>query len=44
MVKDFNMEPPKLRLCELTKLISDYIAPHISFALRDLGVIFGKYI
>ena len=38
--KKFNLEPPKLRLYQLTKKI----APHISYALRDLGVIFDKYI
>ena len=38
------MEPPKLRLCQLTKNLAAKIAPHISCALRDLGVIFDKSI
>ena len=37
--QEFNLEPPKLRLCQITKNISDKIVPHISSALRDLGVI-----
>ena len=31
-------------LYQLTKHISDEIAPRISSALRDLGIIFDKYI
>ena len=42
--KEFNLEPPKLCLYQLTKNIADKIAPHISSALRDLGVIFDEYI
>ena len=42
MDKQFNLEPPKLRLYQLTKIIAAKIAPHISSALRDLGVIFDK--
>ena len=39
-----NLEPPKLRLYLLTKNIAAEIAPHISYALRGLGVIFEYYI
>ena len=42
--KEFNLEPPKLRLYELTKKLAAKIAPHISSSLRDLGVIFDKSI
>ena len=42
--KQFNLEPPKLRLCQITKKLDAKIAPHISSALRDLGVIFYKSI
>ena len=42
--KEFNLEPPKLRLYQLTKNISAEIAPHISSALRDLCVIIEKYL
>ena len=42
--KQFNLEPPKLLMYQLTKIISVEIAPHISSALRDIGVIFDKYI
>ena len=38
------MGPPKLRLYHLTKNLAAKIAPHIYSALRDLGVIFDKYI
>ena len=38
------MEPPKLRLCQLTKNLAAKIAPHISSSLRDLGAIFDKSI
>ena len=44
MDKYFNLEPPTLRLYQLTKHLADNIAPHIASALRDLGVIFDKYI
>ena len=44
MDKCFNLEPPKLRLHQLTKMLADTIAPHISSALRDLGLIFDKSI
>ena len=44
MDKQFNLEPPKLRLYQLTKHLAANILPHISSALRDLGVIFDKYI
>ena len=42
MDKDFNLKLPTLRLYHLTKNIAAEIAPHISSALRDLGVIFEK--
>ena len=42
--KWFSSEPPKLRLYQLTKNIAAKIAPHIFSALRDLGVIFDKFI
>ena len=42
--KEFNLKPPKLRLYQLTKNPAADIAPHISSALRDLGVIFEIYI
>ena len=38
------MEPPKLHLYQLTKNIAAKILPHVSSALRDLGVIFDKHI
>ena len=38
------MEPPKLQLYQLTKNLAANIAPHISSALRDLGVIYDKSI
>ena len=38
------MEPPKLRLYQLTKLLAAKIAPHIYYALRYLSVIFDEYI
>ena len=40
MDKQFNLEPPKLRLHQLTKRLDAKIVPHISSLLRDLGVIF----
>ena len=40
MDKQFNLEPPKLRLHKLTKKLDAKIVPHISSLLRDLGVIF----
>ena len=43
MDKKVNLEPPKLRLCQLTQNIAAKISPHLYFALRDLGVIFDKY-
>ena len=42
MDKQFNLEPPKLHLCQLTKSLAAKIAPRVSSALRDLGVIFDK--
>ena len=42
--KQFNLEPPKLQLYQLTKNISDKIVSRIYSALRDLSVIFDKYI
>ena len=42
--KDLNLEPPKLCLYQPTKKIDANIAPHISSALKDLGVIFDKSI
>ena len=44
MDKQFNLEPPKLRLYQLTKNLAAKIAPHISSALRDLDLIFDKSI
>ena len=44
LYKQLNLEPPKLRLYQLTKHISDKIAPHIFSALRNLGVISDKFI
>ena len=38
--KEFNLELPKLRLYQLTKSLATDVAPHISSALRYLGVIF----
>ena len=38
------MEPPKLRLYQLTKNIAAKIELHIFYALRDLGVIFDESI
>ena len=40
--KQFNLEPPTLRLYQLTKTLDAKIALHISSALRYLGVIFDK--
>ena len=34
------MEPTKLRLYQLKKMIADKIATHISYDLKYLGVIF----
>ena len=42
--KQFNLEPPNLRLYQLTKNLAAKVAPHISSAWRDLGVIFDKSI
>ena len=42
--QQFNLEPTKLRLYQITQNITAKIAPHISSALRDLGMIFDKYI
>ena len=42
MDKKINLEPPKLRLYQLTKNLASKIASHISSDLRDLGVIFDK--
>ena len=42
--KGLNLELPKLRLYQLTKNLAAEIAPHISSAFRDLGVIFEKSI
>ena len=41
--KQFNLEPPKLRLYQPTKILAVKIFPRISSALRDLDVIFDKY-
>ena len=38
------MEPPNLHVYQLTKKYSAEIAPHVSSALRDLGVVFDIYI
>ena len=38
-----NLESTKLRLYQLTKKLAVEITPHISYALRYLGVIFEKY-
>ena len=40
--KNINLEPPKLRLYQLTKNIAAKIEPHIYSTLRDLRVIFDK--
>ena len=42
--KQFNLEPPKLRLYQLTINIAANTSPCISSALRDLAVIFDKSI
>ena len=42
--KQFNLEPPKLRLYQMTKALAAKIAPHVSSALRDLSVNFDKSI
>ena len=44
MYKKYNLEPPKLRLYQLTQNIATKIAPHIFSAMMDLGMIFHKYI
>ena len=44
MEKELNLDPPKLRLYQLIKNISADISPNISSALRDLGLIFIKFI
>ena len=44
MDKQFNLEPPKLRLYQLIKNIAAEIVPHIYSALIDLGVICDKSI
>ena len=44
MDKHFNLEPPMLRLYQLTKNIAAKIESHISSALRYLGAIFDKCI
>ena len=44
MDKEINLEPSNIRLYQLTKIISAEILSHISSNLRDLGVIFDKYI
>ena len=44
MYKQFNLEPPKLRLYQLTKRLAAKTLPYISSDLRYLGVIFDKYI
>ena len=44
LYRQLNLEPPKLWLCQLTKKLATKIAPHISSALRYLGVIFDEYI
>ena len=40
--KQFNLEPPKLRMYQVTKKVASKIAPHIYSDLRYLGVIFDK--
>ena len=40
--KQYNLEPPTLRLYQLPKTLDAKIALHISSALRYLGVIFDK--
>ena len=40
--KEFNLEPPKLRLYQLTKNVSANIAPRISSALKDLQL--GRFL
>ena len=42
--KYFNLEPQNLFLYQLTKNLAGKIALHIYSVLRDLGVIFDKYI
>ena len=44
LYKRLILEQPKLRLYQLTKNIAAKLAPHISFALIDLVVVFDKYI
>ena len=44
MDKQFNLEPPKLRVYQLTTHLVANILPPISSALRDLGVNFDKCI
>ena len=44
MDKKFNLEPPKLRLYQLTKKLAAKIAPHVYSDLRVLGVIFDTSI
>ena len=44
MEKDLNLEPPKLHLYQLIKNISADISPNIYSTLRDLGVIFVKFV
>ena len=43
--KEYNLEPPKLRLYKITKSIASKIAPHICSVLRDiqLGRIFCHF-
>ena len=42
--KYFNLELPKLRMYQVTKTLAADIAPHISYALRYLIVVFEKYL
>ena len=42
--KYFNLEPPKLRLYQLTKMLAAEIAPHVYSVLRELCVISYRYI
>ena len=42
--KQFNLEPRNICLYQLTENIAANIVPHISYDLRDLGMIFDKYI
>ena len=44
MDKQFDLEPTKLWLYQLTKKLAADIAPHISSALRDLGLFFDRSI